>query len=208
MEKFPSNPIKKINQIRKVASAAMHIASMDVAHAALKPEDHTANINKKPETEIAQIQQQNPSNVQNALDVQLKKTTDDYFGQEVNRTNKGDPQTFDTSPYKNFRPSANIEDRRNITPEMEQKIAEKAQIDGKLEYIRESMPILKAFAPQTLNISEPATSLAAQLGANEIEKASKQIKEENERKAAEIDVKTRLGIATPEEMDSRDLYNR
>jgi hypothetical protein len=78
MEKSPLN---KFNKIRKVTSAAMHIASMDVAHAALKPEDHTANINKKPEIEIAQVQQ-NPSEALNPLDEQLKKTTQEYFKNE------------------------------------------------------------------------------------------------------------------------------
>jgi hypothetical protein len=85
MEKFPMDPIKKINKIRKVTSAAIHIAAMDASLSALKAEEHTTNINKKPELEITQVQQ-TPAEVRNPLDEQLKKSTQDYFKKENKET--------------------------------------------------------------------------------------------------------------------------
>ncbi len=79
MEKLP---IKKFNQVRKVASAAIHIAAMDPSHAALKPENHLKYLNKKNETEIVEVQQQNPAETRNMLDEQLKKGVEDYFKKE------------------------------------------------------------------------------------------------------------------------------
>ncbi len=75
------SPLHKFNKIRKVTSAAIHMASMDPTHSALKPEDHTANINKKPEIEVTQVQQ-NPSTSQSALDEQLKKGVQEYLKNE------------------------------------------------------------------------------------------------------------------------------
>ncbi len=200
MEKFPQN---KSSHMEKVARAAL--AGTAVLGAVAETEPAAADQFKlKQDIET----QQNISKPQTVLAEQLKKTTDEYFKQEVNRTNKGNQQRVEDSHFKDFHKSEHIEDRRDITPEFEDKIAQEAQIKGKLEYIRETTPILKTFLHQTREDSERLTPLGAKLGMNEIEPLDKRSKEEAERKATEIDIKTRLGVATPEEMDDRGLYGQ
>lgn len=202
------SPLNKLNKIRKVASAAVHLASMDPLspHSILKSEDHTAHINKKPEIEIAQVQPRQASSQETLLNKQLKKTTEDYFEQEVNRKHKGDPQPIEYPHYKDFRRSQNVEDRRHFTPEMEEKLTEEAQIKTTLESMRQHMPAPVTFSQPSKEKPEFTTPLAAKLGAADIEKADKHIKTEVKRKAAELDVKIRLGVATPEEREDRKLY--
>jgi hypothetical protein len=79
MEKFPLN---KFNKIRKVASAAIHLASMDPTHPAISHEGHTINAMKRPDSEIAQVQESASVSNKSQLDEQLKNQTVDYFNKE------------------------------------------------------------------------------------------------------------------------------
>jgi len=83
MEKFP---FKKFNQIRKVASAAIHMAAMDPSHAAINQHEHVTHI-KKPgiESSVAtpeEAQTTQEQSKEEQLAENLKKVTEDYFKNE------------------------------------------------------------------------------------------------------------------------------
>lgn len=104
MEKLP---IHKLNKIRKVASAAIHIAAMDPSHPALKPE-----------IKITQAEQEQALLKETPLDTQLKKTTADFFKQKKLAAPK---VRVPHERFKDFRRSENIEDRRQETYVLGQK---------------------------------------------------------------------------------------